>query len=58
MTWTDGNNSDITKYVGDSTINAYIFSKPTLASTNPICIIGTNTLTIINKSPASLTYGI
>jgi hypothetical protein len=58
VSWTNSINSDKIVYVGDSTSNAYTFTPPTLTTTSSICVIGTHSVTVLTKSPSSLSYGI
>ena len=58
VTWTNANNLDKTLYIGDSTSNAYTFNLPTLTTTSSNCVIGTHSVTVLTKSPTSLSYGI
>ena len=58
VSWINANNPDKTVYVGDSISNAYTYTLPTFTTTSSNCVIGTRSVTVLTKSPSSLSYGI
>ena len=58
VSWVDASNQVGNLYVGDSISNAYTFTLPIPTITNDLCRIVAHSVTVLTKSPTSLSYGI